>query len=218
MNIDIAKTMSQGAFGQTDNVYLLTIDDMITIPTDSGMDDLEMYAFHTYQKISTEEDVSVRTSEFILNHVNGIYNIDDNEFFHSFTYFEAITTHYTALKKASNIEEYFNEQEAIRNNPSITLNKLLEDIAKSLTDTADKKQINQFRSTMLNVRNQIAHNLYPAFIKFNGVYCSANDPDLSEKVRAAMWNTMVILVREYRKEQTAKLEVWLQAFLNEVIS
>jgi hypothetical protein len=138
-----------------------------------------------------------------------IRKIDHDEFIRQFLYFEGLTLHLLALYQSSTFLQYISAQRLIGN--VSMFNRIKELKSRGL-------QINSLDS-LLKIRNQIAHNITPALIKFNGKYYPPNDKDFIKMVQDIIEKNVVILVDAYRKEQE-KIRLWrddINAILPEML-
>lgn len=134
-----------------------------------------------------------------------IFNIDKGLFLENFLFFEAVTVHYLSIKTSDDLWGYIvNQQEYMKLDSS--LYKRLDWVAKECDGDLSKK-VNRVKD-LLTLRNQIAHNLEPKYLRFKKKIYQTDDVELIADVRKIMWEGMVALCSEFKNAQSI-LETWL---------
>ena len=143
-------------------------------------------------------------------HVDMIQKINLDDYLPRFVYFETVTIHLLSLIHADNIGEYYSKQAIYRD---VTLM----DRVSELRGIAKAKNISSIGKLtgLLEVRNEIAHNLYPIAISYNETTYPYDDAALVDRIKKDSMLVMRSLLKLY-DEYVHKLEGWIQPILDEV--
>ena len=175
--------------GYSHPVYIFKIMRLETIPT----------------KVSRTAMFRIYTPPHTLFTSKDLTKIDLDNFLHMFTFFEAVSLHLLSLTEASTLDQYISLQ---RHYIKISLGDRLALIADAYTDKTGKKYINNLRSNILQVRNQVAHSLNPLRVTYKNDDYDIDDSTLMHYVKDDMNNAMNALMTPYLASQQ-KLIKWL---------
>lgn len=159
---------------------------------------------------SIESDGKLRHSDKLQTkfYVNDFNKIDLKSYLPKFVYYETVTIHLLSLIHATTLEGYFENQEKYKN---VDLNSRTKELRK-LAQKCNIKNIGKLYG-LLEIRNEIAHNLYPVTIQYNEKDYVYDDPLLVDAIKKDSKLLMMSLVELYIKYQP-KMEVWLERIMS----
>lgn len=201
--IKLVKAFAAGTFNPDGNIYVFTTGGLQ--PLGMGENERQTYTFNADQFLVQDDRKHNRSTWMSRFMVSNIKKIDSGEFLAQFVYFEAVTLHLLALKEAQDFEQYFRLQQSMAGVSLYERIKLL--VNHYISDAQSKKDIKKLTS-ILEIRNQVAHVLKPSFIKYDNNYSANDDQTFVSKITAIMWDAMGALVKEYEQEQN-KIATWI---------
>lgn len=184
----------------------------ILIPTGEGkLLDSKTFDFHIINAPVQDANILKHEDKMQVRFVpDRIKDISLSNYLPYFVYFESVTLHLLALVKANSLDGYFKLQTECRDQD-------LKDRLDTLRDTAKEKSISGVGKiyALSQVRNELAHNLYPIAIPYNNKVYMHNGKQLLKLIRDDSWTAMKALIELY-SHYTQKMDKWMEPIIQKI--